>query len=130
MAHDDTEGQPAAAQAALFGLCPKCGSKSLFGGLVNFAPRCRGCRLDFTQFNVGDGPAAFLTLVIGGLVVALALWLQFTLYPPWWVHALIWIPVVFGATIAGLRITKAWLLQAEYWRKAREVVNADVRPEE
>ena len=129
MAHDgpDTEGQPAAAQAALLGLCPQCGSKTLFGGLVKFAPRCRVCGLDFDRFNVGDGPAAFLTLVIGALVVVMALVLEFKVHPPLWVHALVWLPVIFGATIWGLRVTKAWLLQAEYWRKAKEVVQSDVR---
>lgn len=123
----NTEGQPAATQAALFGLCPKCGSKTLFDGLVKFAPLCRVCGLDFAQFNVGDGPAAFLTLVIGALVVALALWLEFSVHPPLWVHAVVWLPVIFGATIGGLRVTKAWLLQAEYWRKAKEALHSDVR---
>ena len=121
------EGQPAAAQAALFGLCPKCGSKTLFEGLAKFAPSCRACGLDFARFNVGDGPAAFLTMVIGALVVALALWLEFSVHPPLWVHAIVWLPVIFGATIWGLRVTKAWLLQSEYWRAAKEVVNEDFR---
>lgn len=129
MAQDnqDTEGQPAAAQAALLGLCPKCGSRTLFEGLAKFAPRCRLCGLDFGQFNVGDGPAAFLTLIIGALVVILALWLEFSVHPPLWVHAIVWLPVIFGATIGGLRITKAWLLQAEYWRQAKEAVHSDFR---
>ena len=30
-------------------------------------PRCRACGLDFARFNVGDGPAAFLTLIVGAL---------------------------------------------------------------
>ena len=29
-------------------------------------PRCRACGLDFAAFNVGDGPAAFLILIVGG----------------------------------------------------------------
>lgn len=127
MAQDnpDTEGQPAAAQAALLGLCPQCGAKTLFDGAIKFAPRCSACGLDFTRFNVGDGPAAFLTLIIGALVVGLAAWLEFSAHPPVWVHVLIWPAFIAGATIGGLRISKAWLLQAEYWRKAKEVVNDD-----
>jgi uncharacterized protein (DUF983 family) len=61
--------------------------------------------------------------------VALALWLEFSVHPPLWGHAVVWLPVIFGATIGGLRVTKAWLLQAEYWRKAKEVVHSDVRRE-
>ncbi|MCB5424004.1 DUF983 domain-containing protein [Altererythrobacter sp. CC-YST694] len=120
------EGQPAAVQAALLGLCPRCGAKCLFEGLARFAPCCKQCGLDFAQFNVGDGPAAFLTLIIGALVVILALWLEFSVHPPLWVHALIWMPIIAGSTIWGLRVSKAWLLQAEYWRKAKEVTGGDV----
>ncbi|MBS1239755.1 MAG: hypothetical protein H6R45_461 [Proteobacteria bacterium] len=126
----DTEGQPAAAQAALLGLCPKCGAKTLFDGLTKFAPSCRACGLDFARFNVGDGPAAFLTLIIGAVVVMLALWLEFSVHPPFWVHGLLWLPVIVLATIGGLRVTKAWLLQSEYWRKAKEAVHSDFEPGE
>jgi len=119
------EGQSGEVRAALLGLCPRCGSKTLFGSLVQFAPNCRACGLDFSRFNVGDGPAAFLTMVIGALVVALALWLEFSFHPPLWLHAVLWFPVIIGATIWGLRASKAWLLQAEYWRDAREAGRGD-----
>ena len=55
--------------AALRGLCPRCGDATLFAGLATFAPNCRACGLDFAAFNVGDGPAAFLIFIVGGLVV-------------------------------------------------------------
>ncbi len=114
------KGQPSAGQAALFGLCPRCGSRSLFEGVAQFAPRCADCQLDLTKFNVGDGPAGFLTLIIGAIVVGLALWLEVSLAPPLWVHALIWIPVTFLLVVAGLRGAKAALLYAEYTRDAGE----------
>ena len=122
MAHDepDTEGQPAAAQAALLGLCPQCGSKTLFGGLVKFAPRCRVCGLDFQSFNVGDGPAALLTLVLGAIVVAGAAVLQVSADPPFWLQLVIWIPVTAIAVVFALRLAKAALLVLEYRNAARE----------
>ncbi|MCB2075357.1 MAG: DUF983 domain-containing protein [Novosphingobium sp.] len=116
----DTEGQPGIASAALFGLCPKCGSRTLFGGVAQFAPRCRVCGLDFSSFNVGDGPAAFLTLIIGALVVGLALWLEVAVHPPFWVHVILWVPITTFAVIWGLRAGKSALLAAEYQRKAGE----------
>ncbi|MGB3165766.1 MAG: DUF983 domain-containing protein [Alteraurantiacibacter sp.] len=117
---DHAEGQPAMREAALSGLCPRCGERTLFAGVLRFADRCTRCGLDFTRFNVGDGPAAFLTLGIGTIVTALAIWLQLALEPPWWVHVLIWGPVIVLGVMAGLRATKAWLLAAEYRRGARE----------
>ncbi|MBM3594543.1 MAG: DUF983 domain-containing protein, partial [Alphaproteobacteria bacterium] len=67
----DEKGQPGLVPAALFSLCPRCGARSLIEGLAWFAPKCRKCGLDYAQFNVGDGPAAFLTMVIDALVVGL-----------------------------------------------------------
>lgn len=115
-----SEGQPNTASAALLGLCPRCGAKTLFGGLAGFAPRCRACGLDFGQFNVGDGPAAFLTLIVGAVIAICAIWVQLSFEPPFWVHALLWIPLATVLVIAGLRIAKAWLLGSEYRRRAGE----------
>jgi uncharacterized protein (DUF983 family) len=122
-----TKGQPGLAAAALFGLCPECGAKTLFGGIASFAPRCRACGLDYARFNVGDGPAAFLIMVIGAVVVGLALWVEFSFNPPVWVHAVLWAPVITLATLGGLRVTKAALLITEFHRNAREATGGDLR---
>lgn len=116
----DQKGQPGIAAAALFALCPKCGARTLFSGVAQFAPRCRACGLDFSSFNVGDGPAAFLTLIIGAIVTALAIWVEFGFRPPFWVHILLWVPLTAGLVLWGLRAGKAALLAAEYQRRAGE----------
>jgi uncharacterized protein (DUF983 family) len=122
--------QPSIAAAALLGLCPKCGARTLFGGnLAQFAPHCRACGLDFSRFNVGDGPAAFLTLVIGAVVTGLALWLELAWRPPFWVHIVLWVPITAAAVIWGLRAGKGALLAAEYQRKAGEAGGSDLRGE-
>ncbi len=111
---------PSLARAALHGLCPRCGGKTLFGGLLAFAPKCRLCGLDFDRFNVGDGPAAFLTLIVGAIVVVLAMTVQLSAEPPWWVHVLLWVPLTTGLVIGGLRLAKAALLAREYAARAEE----------
>ena len=115
-----SKGQPAIREAALFGLCPRCGAKTLFAGWARFADRCAACGLDFSRFNVGDGPAAFLILIVGSLVVGLAIWLQLAFEPPWWVHVMLWVPLTVAAVMALLRLAKAWLLASEYRRGAAE----------
>lgn len=112
------KGQPSLVSAALFGLCPRCGAKGLFAGVARFAERCGTCDLDFTQFNVGDGPAAFLTFGVGALVVCVAAWLALAVDPPVWVYVLVLVPLTFGPTIWGLRVAKAALLASEYRRAA------------
>ena len=111
--------EPAPLTSALTRSCPRCGEGRLFAGPVRFAERCASCDLDFAQFNVGDGPAAFLILIVGALLVIGALWLDAAAEPPWWVH-LLWLPVGLLLTAGGLRLAKAWLLGAEYRHRARE----------
>ena len=119
-APENTKGRPSLAEAALFGCCPRCHARTLFDGPVKFAERCSACGLDFTRFNVGDGPAGFLTLIIGALITGLAIWLDLSVRPPFWVHIVIWVPVTVAAVLAGLRVSKALLLIAEYRNKAGE----------
>jgi uncharacterized protein (DUF983 family) len=117
--------EPSPLAAALRGLCPRCGGRGLFAGLAGFAPRCRVCGLDFASFNVGDGPAAFLIFIVGGLVVALAILLELGASPPWWVHVLLWVPLATLLTIGLLRVGKGLLLALEYRHRAREGRIAD-----
>ncbi len=111
--------EPASLAAALGGTCPRCGARTLFGGWIRFADKCRGCDLDFTAFNVGDGPAAFLILIVGAILVFGAIFVELMFEPLYFVH-LIWIPLGLGLTIYGLRFGKALLLAQEYRHRARE----------
>ena len=112
--------EPAPLQSALQGLCPRCGAKGLFAGVVGFALRCRACALDFAAFNVGDGPAAFLIMIIGALVTGLAIALELSVHPPFWVHILLWLPLTAVAVVGALRVAKGLLLALEYRNAARE----------
>jgi uncharacterized protein (DUF983 family) len=111
--------EPSSLKAALAGDCPRCGAHTLFAGWLRFADKCRACGLDFSSFNVGDGPAAFLIFIVGTITVVAALVVDGTFSPRWWVH-LVWIPVAAALTIGGLRVSKAWLLAQEYRHRARE----------
>jgi uncharacterized protein (DUF983 family) len=114
------KGQPPIWRAALFATCPECGAPGLFDGPVAFRDRCASCGLDYSRYNVGDGPAAFLTLIIGALLIAVALGLDSTLHPPLWVHIILWVPLTVAAVVYGLRVAKAALLAGEHQRKAAE----------
>ncbi len=116
----NTKGQPGLVEAALFGLCPECGAKTLFNGPAKFAGRCSQCGLDYSAFNVGDGPAAFLTMGLGAIVIIFAVVLEIYAHPPFWVHALIWIPLTIILVILSLRVSKGMLLIAEHRNRAVE----------
>lgn len=115
------EGPSPVMRSAFLGLCPQCGAQTIFGThIVRFEPRCRGCGLDYSQFNVGDGPAAFLILIVGAIITALALVVEVSFHPPFWAHMLLWIPLTTVAVVGTLRAAKAALLILEYRHKARE----------
>jgi len=92
----------------------------LFRNVVAFADACPGCGLDYRGFNVGDGPVVFLTLGIGALVTALALWVEFTFEPGLLIHILLWVPLTLALTVMALRLGKGWLLALEYRNRAGE----------
>lgn len=111
--------------SAVRGLCPRCGVPGLFVGPTRFAAFCRACGLDYADFNVGDGPAAFLIMIVGGLIVALAIIVELELHPPFWIHFLLWGPITVLAVVGSLRVAKGLLLALEYRNAAREGRIAD-----
>ena len=115
-----SQGRPSIGKAALLGLCPECGASTLFAGPISFAPRCAACGLDYSRFNVGDGPAAILIMLVGAIIVPAALVTHFTLHPPLIVHLILWPLLTLALKLGGLRLAKGWLLASEHQRESRE----------
>ena len=92
----------------------------MFATFLRFADRCSGCGLDYREFNVGDGAAAFLILIVGALVCLLAVIVELRWSPPMLVHILLWAPLTLVLTVGLLRIAKGLLLALEYRNAARE----------
>lgn len=123
MAENDNEGiappvEPIA--AGLKGRCPRCGKGRLFSGLLTIAPRCDVCDLDYSFADAGDGPAVFVILIIGFIVVGLALWMEVSFNPPLWLHFLLWMPLTVVLSLSGLRLIKGVLITLQYANRAAE----------
>jgi uncharacterized protein (DUF983 family) len=111
---------PSTITSSLFGRCPRCGQSSLFAGYLRIAPRCTHCGLDYALFDVGDGASVFVILIVGFLVVGAALIVEIIWSPPYWVHALLWLPAIAILTFGGLRLVKSTLMVLQYRHQARE----------
>jgi uncharacterized protein (DUF983 family) len=98
--------------------CPRCGEAPLFSGLLTVRPTCPACGLDYAKVDSGDGPAVFVILILGFIVVGLALWLELKYEPPMWVHMVLWVPLILGGSIAMLRPFKAILIALQFRHKA------------
>lgn len=72
------------------------------------------------QFNVGDGAASFLILIVGAIVTGLAMWLELTRSPPWYVHVALWLPLTLALSLGLMRVAKGLLLSIEFRNGARE----------
>ena len=106
--------------AGLKGCCPRCGEGRLFSGFLTVGKRCVSCGLDYSFADAGDGPAVFVILIIGFVVVGLALWMEVTLNPPLWLHFILWIPLAVVLCLTALRLIKGVLITLQYRNKARE----------
>ncbi|HRF07634.1 MAG TPA: DUF983 domain-containing protein [Xanthobacteraceae bacterium] len=107
-------------KAGLTCSCPRCGAGRLFTGYLALAPACEKCGLDYSFADAGDGPAVFVIL-LGGLVAVLAvLAVELAWQPPYWVHAVVGIPVVLVATLLPLRWLKSLLIALQFHHKAAE----------
>ncbi len=107
-------------RAGATGRCPRCGQGGIYDGLLALAGRCSRCDLNLAAFNVGDGAAAFLIFFIGAIIVGLAMWLELSVSPPWWLHVILWVPLTVAGAILTLRVSKGVLLGLEYKHEAAE----------
>ena len=113
---DSVAGYPAVPwlRAALTCRCPRCGRGRLFDGLLSVRAACGVCGLDLSAQDAGDGPAVFVILFLGLIVVALAAIVEIEFSPPIWVHLVLWTPFILGGSIAMLRPFKAGLIALQY----------------
>jgi uncharacterized protein (DUF983 family) len=106
--------------------CPRCGKGKLFAGYLTIKPFCQVCSLDFTFADVGDGATVFVILLAGLIVVGAALAVEVEYQPPYWVHALLWGPLILVVTLVPLRLIKSLLVALQYHHGAspgrREIV--------
>jgi uncharacterized protein (DUF983 family) len=124
--HDDkgmaAEGRKyppiSAITTGLAGRCPRCGGGHMFNGFLTLAPRCESCGLDYSFADAGDGPAVFVTLIAGFLVLGLALAVDVAYEPPIWVYLLIFMPVTLLVCLGLLRPLKGLLIASQYKNKA------------
>ncbi|GAB4225834.1 MAG: DUF983 domain-containing protein [Methyloligellaceae bacterium] len=106
--------------AGLRGRCPRCGQGPLFDGFLHVAPACSVCELDYSFADSGDGPAVFIILIAGFILVAGALITEILYQPPYWVHAVVWGPLTVILCLGLMRPFKATLIALQYHNKAQE----------
>lgn len=100
--------------------CPRCGHGRLYKSYLKIADKCDSCGLDYSEVDTGDGPAVFIILIAGFLIVGGALFVEVAYRPAYWVHAVLWGSLGLGLPLLLLPPFKAWLVAQQYRHKARE----------
>jgi uncharacterized protein (DUF983 family) len=112
---------PTMAETVMRGIackCPRCGRGKLFAGFLNLRPDCEACGLDFAFIDTGDGPAIFIIMLAGAIVVGCALIVEVKYQPPFWLHAALWLPLILATTLLPLRSMKSLLIALQFHHKA------------
>jgi uncharacterized protein (DUF983 family) len=120
MSHDDLYPPQSPYDTGLKGLCPRCGQGHLFQSFINIAPKCDVCDMEFDFADAGDGPAVFVILIAGFLVLGAALYVEIKYEPPMWVHMAIFLPMVLVVVLGMLRPLKGLLVALQYRNKAEQ----------
>ncbi|MGK2873156.1 MAG: DUF983 domain-containing protein [Alphaproteobacteria bacterium] len=111
-------GRPSPLTTGLRSKCPACGRGALFRGFLTVLPCCSVCNTDFTKMDSADGPAVFVVLIAGAIVVTAALVVEVKYQPPYWLHAALWLPLIIGLSLGLLRPLKALMIALQYRHKA------------
>ena len=114
------EGHASPWVSGLFCRCPRCGKGPLYRGFLALRDQCPRCGLDYSFADSGDGPAVFIMLIVGFVVTGGALIVEVLYEPPYWVHALLWGPLILITALLPLRPVKGLLIALQYHHKAAE----------
>src|SRR6186997_2441208 len=112
---------PTLTESALRGIacrCPRCGKGKLYAGFIDLRPSCEACGLDYAFIDAGDGPAIFIIMLAGAIVVTAALIVEIKYQPPFWLHAALWLPLILATTLLPLRAMKSLLIALQFHHKA------------
>ncbi|MCF4097800.1 DUF983 domain-containing protein [Maritalea mediterranea] len=105
--------------------CPRCGDGKLLRGFLQVEDQCERCGLSFSFADSGDGPAVFIMMIVGFIIVGAALAVEVAFSPSVLMHLLLWIPATLLLSFALLRPLKGLMIALQYKNDAHEAKWAD-----
>lgn len=115
-----TERLPSAFATGLACRCPRCGEGALFRGFLKPVSRCESCGLDLSWAEATEGPAVFIILIVGFVIVGAAAVVETLFHPAPFVHLLLWLPGTVVLALALMRPLKATMVALQFHNRAEE----------
>ncbi len=100
--------------------CPRCGEGALFTGFLRPVKQCESCGADLSFAEGTEGPAVFIILIVGFIIVGAAAAVEGLFHPPPFVHLLLWLPATVILSLALMRPLKATMIALQFHNKAGE----------
>lgn len=110
----EQKGQPGLLSAALSGLCPRCGAKTLFAAPAALTDECAACGLEIRALERGGRFVGVVTMLLALVLILAALGVDEWLRPPLWLSLAVWLPVTVGGVIFALRFYKTMWVYHQY----------------
>ena len=108
------KGQPGLVSAALSGLCPRCGERTLFSAPAGLADACANCGLDIINLERGGRFVGVVTALLAVVLILAAIATDEWLRPSLWLTFAFWGPVTVAAVILALRFYKTMWVYHQY----------------
>ena len=102
--------------------CPACGKGKLFAGFLKIRPACNACGATLGETDSGDAPMVFVILILGFAVVGAALFVEVKYSPPYWLHAVLWVPAIGLGSLVLLPLLKSVFYALNYHHQPGEDV--------
>ena len=74
---------------------------------------CSACGYRLSEADSGDGPAVFVIMIVGFLIVFGALYSMIAWNPPVWVDLAVWLPLGAVLSLGLLRPVKGLMVAAQ-----------------
>jgi uncharacterized protein (DUF983 family) len=94
--------------------CPNCGKGRIFKSYLKIADTCPECGEELHHHRADDMPAYYAILIVGHVIVTLALAVELSFSPPYWVHFALWFPLTVFMTLAILPPIKGTVLALQW----------------
>ena len=98
----------------LRGRCPACGEGRLFRAFTKVVDHCPHCGEALYHHRADDFPAYLTIVIVGHIVVPLTLYVELAYAPSYWVHAMIWLPVILGLALGLLQPIKGTIVAMQW----------------
>jgi uncharacterized protein (DUF983 family) len=115
-----SERLPSPFSAGMRCRCPRCGEGHLFAGYLKTVSRCESCGTDLSFAQTTEGPAVFIILIVGFVIIGAAAAVEALFHPAPFVHLLLWLPATVILSLMLLRPFKATLIALQYQRMHHE----------